>query len=51
MRRPSRSTLPVAKGDLDGDGREDLFIGAWGTQARLPLSRAPGATGQTGVQP
>jgi len=51
MRRPSRSTLPVAKGDLDGDGREDLFIGAWGIQAPLLLSRAPSAKGQTGVQP
>jgi hypothetical protein len=44
-------TWSMAKGDLDGDGREDLFIGAWGTQARLLLSRAPGATGQTGGQP
>ena len=53
MRRPSRSTLPVAKGDVDGDGdgREDLFIGAWGIQVPLLLSRAPSAKGQTGVQP
>lgn len=28
-------------GDLDGDGLEDLFIGGFGTQARLLLGRAP----------
>ncbi len=28
-------------GDLDGDGIEDLFIGGFGTQARLLLGRTP----------
>lgn len=28
----------MARGDLDGDRRDDLFVGAWGTQARLLLS-------------
>jgi hypothetical protein len=27
-------------GDLDGDGSEDLFIGGFGTQARLLFGRA-----------
>ena len=31
----------IAKGDVNGDGREDLFVGTWGTQARLLLSKAP----------
>jgi len=28
----------IARCDLDGDGRDDLFIGQWGTQARLLLT-------------
>ena len=31
----------TAVGDLDGDGVEDLFIGGFGTQARLLFGRAP----------
>ena len=29
----------IAQGDVDGDGKLDLFIGQWGTQARLLLGK------------
>lgn len=32
----------AGKGDLDGDGKDDVFIGAWGTQARLLLTDIEG---------
>jgi hypothetical protein len=32
----------MGQGDLDGDGRTDVFIGGWGTQARLLLSDVKG---------
>lgn len=37
----------IAQGDLDGDGRPDLFIGGWQSQARLLLTGSEGrGTGQ-----
>jgi hypothetical protein len=31
----------MGSGDLDGDGKGDVFIGGWGTQARLLLTDKP----------
>lgn len=32
----------MGQGDLDGDGQPDVFVGGWGTQARLLLSDTSG---------
>lgn len=32
----------MGSGDLDGDGKTDIFIGGWGTQARLLLTDKQG---------
>lgn len=41
----------AGKGDLDGDGKDDVFIGAWGTQARLLLTDIEGYKAQIPALP
>ena len=38
LEQTSETSANASVGDLDGDKRDDLLVGAWGTQARLLLT-------------